>query len=410
MKINYVLFLFVAMMSVNSVYAMMKRDIELYKASPAISFKSLYGFPLISLNKSYKWWELLSEKKKKDVHQQILNYEDERLLSLFNMATRSSVELNSIIAHYAFKEEKEQIEKFLNMPIGQAYCYAGFLKIINDPQNSHFKQLFSTSINFKSDIICGISEEIAVFGKWYTKSHLVIYKKDMECLSKIVDIFQDALYTQRFWPNVKCNYYDICTIDTCIQKFKENQLKYLPLFLAMYIALTFPSAFDEVLNHDDVAFNQAAKVFNAEANSLYKKTGREYYRKARVDLIGEHDIIPNYFFIIKTGSFLLALVPIITAIQLNKLIKKVEDVFNQKLQLEWLGYALSAGIVSYVLSQLSQLSQIVPGSLQGIGAMVGLYACISSCYNMARMRVTSTHKIALKDVPQVLQNKNIIIV
>lgn len=236
----------------------------------------------------------------------------------------------------------------------------------------------------------------------------------MECLGKIADIFQDRI-NKRWVPEVRYNYREVCTVSSCIQKFKEKQLTYLPLFLALYITLTFPCAFDKVLNHDDIAFNEAAKTFNAQANCLYKKTGKESYRKARIDLMSEYDYTPNSFFVIKTFFLTLALIPALYPYCSGKnVIKFFNKVFDDKwsrqpVKLHWIFPSLCAIGGLYGITLMFGVAENAGTSMWGVSIMAGLYACISSCYNMTLMRFTPTQKIALEDVPQLLHNKNIII-
>src|SRR5258708_24082848 len=125
------------------------------------------------------------------------------------------------------------------MSIAQAYCYKGFLDIINDENNNFFKKLCFQDSHYKPDIICGFAKEITVFSNWYSRRSDVINKENLESMNRLVDVFQGSLKTS---SNVRYQFYELSPMDILKDKFMKNQLCYVPFLLSVFITLTLPSA------------------------------------------------------------------------------------------------------------------------------------------------------------------------
>ena len=76
------------------------------------------------------------------------------------------------------------------MPIAQAYCYEGFLDIINDEKNAFFRECCFQNPHFKPNIICGLAKEITVFGEPCVDRSRD--KSELEAIAKVAEIFQNS--------------------------------------------------------------------------------------------------------------------------------------------------------------------------------------------------------------------------
>ena len=192
----------------------MKRSLELENKGQCVTFKSLKGFPLISLSKGDQWFSLLSTIDKRTVTKNIINHKDERLNALFNIATKFVPELQIAIAQCLYKDD-EHVKAFLHMPIAQAYCYEGFLDIINDEKNAFFKKCCFQNSHFKPNIICGLAKEIIVFGEPCVDRSRD--KSELEAIAKVAEIFQDS-FLENGKPYYSYEFYESFTFKKFIKK------------------------------------------------------------------------------------------------------------------------------------------------------------------------------------------------
>ncbi len=280
----------------------MKRSLEPdNKNQRIVTFKSLKGFPLTSLSKGAVWFSSLSERDKRKVTKNIINHKDERLNALFNIATKFVPDLRIAIACCLYKDD-EHVKAFLHMPIAQAYCYEGFLDIINDEKNAFFRERCFQNPHFKPDIICGLAKEITVFGEPCVDRSRD--KSELEAIAKVAEIFQNS-FLENGKPYYRYEFYESFTL----KKFIKEDLRYLPFFLSVFITFALPWFDICGVNERNVRINAIANDFNAEAVRAYQATGSRDFFNARVPMRDEHIYCLNPLVYMKMVSWFSAGIP-----------------------------------------------------------------------------------------------------
>jgi hypothetical protein len=388
-------------MVVNAAGAM-KQSIEPYNRDQNLSFKLLKGFPLTSLSKGSRWAASLSQQEKDDVHERIIKKNDARLLALFNVATKLPLDVQNVIALKVFEHE-EQVPKFLNIPIAQAYCY----QIINDKEIDCIVVRCSKSSHFKADIVCELAKDMLVLNEWGKDSRAILSKTQLQSLSNVVGVFQDVLLKE--WET-SYEFYELPTGNTIKKQFSREQLMLLPLFLALYINITFPAALDEVFDHKQVEFNELADRFNSEVACLRKKKGNQLLYVDYAKTWDPYKQIPNRFFVIKVWSWLPVIPLVLDCLVRCMLINKYE--------MQRLVYRLVTkkflcitppflfGIYKLMFSISSQFEKARPW---GVGCMAGFYALMCCSYNMIRAMSWRQGTVPLNKIPALLKRTDIVI-
>ena len=397
-------------MAVSSVGAM-ERNIALYEQNQSISFKSLHGFPLISLRTGQKWYEKLSLLQKNGVQKQISDQDDKHLLRLFNVATKVPLEVQKVIAQGLFDQDKdEHVQKFLSIPITQAYCYVNFLDIIGDKKNAWFAEYFQKSSHFKPDTVCNFSKEIALYSQWlainqscYLEESTTFNKKELESMSMLVNTFQSSCSK---FTEIPYEFYELTS--NVKQKFMNNmsnQLRYLPFLLSVFITLTLPSAFDVVVSEDNIKFNRMAHDFNKEAIRLYKETRNKRFYEAQVEDMPKYDIDVNRFAFIKLVSWF----------SVGLLLEDcLDDVLTWCRRGLWAAryvFLVRSGFIVGMYSVMSYIQSQCRDqhSLVGISYLAGLYILGCCCYNMVQARTPKRGNVTLRDISALLKRTDIVV-
>lgn len=365
---NFKRVLIVCMM-VGSVCAM-KRSVELDNKNQSLTVKSLCGFPLTSLSKGPKWFSSLSERDKADVAKNIINHNDKRFEVLFNMATKLPLDLQVAIARRLY--DNEQVDAFLHMPISQAYCYHGFLDIINDEKNSFFKETCSQNPYFKPDIVCGLVNEITVLSDWNDRGGG--NKQRLEAIARVVETFEGSFVTIQ-----RSIYYEFEELFT-LRKFIKEDLRYLPFLLSVYIILAVPSLDICGVDEQAVKFNIVAKNFNDEAVCAYQATGSRAFLDARVELRDEHNYRFNLFIYMKMLSWISAYIPLIDLYKWG--ILKDHQRSGPTLK-EWVGYFVGVMVCSSIFNAIALLETEFQRPFAGVPYVTVLYLFARLVYNMA---------------------------
>ena len=380
----------------------MQQAVEPYKGDQNLSFKLLKGFPLTSLSKGSKWAASLSQKEKDDVYELISKKNDVRLLALFNVATKLPLEVQEAIALKVF-EHKEQVSKFLNIPIAQAYCY----QVINDKEIDSIVVRCLQSSHFKADIVCELAKDMLVLNEWGKDSRAILSKNQLQSLSNVVDVFQDILLKE---SEASYEFYELPTGNTIKKQFSREQLMLLPLFLALYINVTFPEALDEVFDKKQVEFNELADRFNSEVTCLRKQKGNQFLYVDYAKTWDPYKQIPNRFFVIKVWSWLPVIPLVLDCLVRCMLIHKYE--------MKRLAYKLVTkkflsitppflfGIYKLMFFISSQFETARPW---GVGCMAGFYALMCCSYNMAKAMSWRQGTVPLNKIPALLKRTDIVI-
>jgi hypothetical protein len=385
----------------------MEQVVQPYKRDQNLSFKLLKGFPLTSLSKGSKWATSLSQKEKDDVYERIIQKNDVRLLALFNVATKLPLEVQEAIALKVF-EHKEQVSKFLNIPIAQAYCYQGFLDIINDKEINPSVEFCSKSSHFKADIVCELAKDIIIFNKWNEDASVILSKNQLKSLDSVVGMFQDV-FSLKNW-DVSYEFYGLPTLNDIKKQFSREQLMLLPLFLALYINVTFPAALDEVFDQKQLEFNELADRFNSEVACLRKKKGNQLLYVDYAKTWDPYKQTPNRFFVIKIWSWLPVIPLVLDCLVRCMLINKYE--------MERLAYRLVTkkflcitppvllGIYKLMFSIGSQFEKARPW---GVGCMAGFYALMCCGYNVFKAMSWRQGTVSLNNISALLKRTDIVI-
>lgn len=373
----------------------MKRKIEPDNSNQQIvSYKSLYGFPLTSVHKGAQWFSSLSQRDKGAVTQNIINHKDKRLEGLFYCATTLPLDVQKVFAQHLY-QDNEQVELFLNMPVAQAYCYDGFLAIINDKNNLLFKKICLQNPHCKPDIICSLAKEIAVFGDW-TQRLRIKKKEEFEAVAQVVELFEDSFINTHV--DIEYQYYEPFTL----KKFITEDLRYLPVFLSAFITFALPWEQIFGVNEKTVKFNAIARSFNAEAVRAYEETGSDDFLDARVSLRDEYNYTFSPFAYVKMVSWLSVFVPLFDLWKLTKPGSDWDRRIDIKEMLGCLAIMTSFKVIEYIARRTAEQPFV------GASCVTGLYLLARCLYNIAvKKRSCKYGSIPLYKLPALLKGNDI---
>ena len=376
----------------------MHRSLELHDNlynNQNISYKSLKGLPLVRLSKGTMWYCALSDGEKNEVHEQIVQQQDERLLTLFNVVRMIPLDAQKIIGKKLFGADA--VDEFLNLSVAQAYCYEGFLDIINNKKFSWLREHCSEDSHFRPDIICSLFKEMALVNKYCVDFvRPCANREHLESFNKLATVFHDSLSTMN--SPITYRFHSLPTLSNITKKFMHRQVYDLPLLLSTFIILALPSAFYKSVNPDNIKFNALASDFNRQAVRLYKETDCVDFLQARVAIRPEFYIKMNRFALIKFLFFALSVVPILSRDKSNNPASMVFSLLTQSCFFIAICKAMS------YMSFPGQENLFVEFS---VAALVYIYMCC--CYNRTTLNSLKHGLIRLHGLPALLERKDILI-
>ncbi|HSC24810.1 MAG TPA: hypothetical protein VLB80_01165 [Candidatus Babeliales bacterium] len=444
-----VLFLLIAIVTNN--VQMVNGALQPCVQEQIVTFKSLHGFPCISLYQSKKWWKALSNNHQQEVQQAIKNTNDERLLALFNVAILLPQELQKKIALELLDQNKEEVEKFLKIPISIDYSYSNAFKIAAD--NIYFNRLCKNNSNFTSENILILLEEIPTVNTWLSdliqsrynspgddyslftgdyyslfirnrtinNPNVIATKTSLMAIDKIAKKFQNSFQQDM---NINYQFYKKFTLNNIIKEFSKSQFSALPLLLAPFISKLifeekcwFASIDQNIVNSNLILEkqNKQFELLNIFLKNEYIKTGDTNFN-FKFSLLDQADPVkwwPTPFFYIVNPLIYLS-GSMLSSISILS-IKEVLDSLNSGNERDrdtvtaiflFLGSA-SCGIGKCMFFCFPSLAK---NPLVSIGCITGLYVFVCLIYNIITMRCIKTKGIQLEELSGLLKRTDIVIV
>ena len=389
----------------------MKHRYEAYeKRNELISFKSLQGLPLISLDKGKEWAAQLSKKQLQKVRKHIKWQKDKRFITLFRMIALPQ-DVQRLIAAHIFEDEEAEYKNAANMFCTMPLCdvlnqYALSLQPVKN--KGRFNQKLLRDPCYKPHIVFEHIYEINVCRECFYRSDHRVSKKELACINKVIDTF--SLLKELTEYRHSSYQYKSLPITNFKKQFNRDQFCLLLAFLASYVLLTFRGGHDCVLNQDKVELNRVAHDFNKKLDCLYHKTGNKYLLERRVQLFNEYDCVINgvgyynlsavvtmFGLALYGGYRLLCLIP-----------HGIEERHTWPMIKMGVGTIMTVYLMPFILSYMS--SQLGEGSPGDIPYLVILYGLLCSGYNLGKMRLLQKEYVTWKDIPQLLQRTDITIV
>jgi hypothetical protein len=409
----------------------MNRNYERYeKRNELISFKSVKGFPLISLDAGEKWAAQLSEKELQEVRKQIKWQKDKRLTTLFRVITLPQ-DVKRLIAAHIFEDEKKitnlsysnVFSEYANA--ADTFCTMPLCDVLNQYASSiqtlkvkgKFNQLLALDTHFKPHIVFEYAQDINVFRTVvYNRGCRLVYsrgsnsgvdKKELQCIGKVADKFKDSVGKIDY--ELPYDFYEKWTVDNFKQQFNRQQLMLFSALVVLYINVNFPTMFDKALNKDKVEFNELAERFNNESRRLCGKTANPLICKSPVAMIDSYDPVFNQFAVIK----LLSYVPLILA---YGSVNPVPGFFRLKHYLEddflRRPYARPLSMIvllcGYLLTRFTH-SQSGTDLLCGLSSMIGVYALMCCSYNALKIISWRQGTVPFNKLSALLKRADIVI-
>lgn len=397
----------------------MKRALELDdKNQRIVTFKSLKGFPLTSLSKGAVWFSSLSERDKGKVTTNIINHNDDRLKLLFNVVTRLPEDIKKLITAHLFEEDKkitnlsnsEVFAEYKN--VANMFCtkplydvfnqYALSTQIFQKPNEFNIRR----EIPLQQHIIFEYANGIKVFREMNCSDNNCS-KKDLECISKVVDRF--PFLASRTTNKQFLYQYKSLTINNFKKQFNKDQFFLLLACVASYVLLTFPDGCNYVFNQPSFEFNQAAREFNVKIDSLYCKTRHKPFSESRIRLLNEYDCVKNAFGYYKVSAIVvMGLLSFYCGYRSICLIpREIDSRHIWPLCKIFVGAMITTrlpSMLSYISSQLSE------GLPEDIGYLVIFYGVMCFSYNMYKTSCLQEGGVWLNAIPRLLQRRDICIV
>ncbi len=441
--------LLLILMFVNTASAMKRKGephrCETYeKRNELISFKSLQGFPLISLDNGQKWAERLSETELKKVRKQIMWQKDERLTALLHMIELPQ-ELQRLIAAHIFEgykkvtnrsnplevhifdlckkvinlsnlqvfaEYKNAADLFCTMPLCDVLDqYDLSMQIFQDPEKYSVKpNLLPLHLIFE------YARDIKVNHNIQERKCNICSQQELESVARVMNVF--GKYVDHY--DCRYQFYDqpIMTINNFKKQWNGDQFCLLLVFLATYVLSTFPDGCDYVLNQDNIEFNKVVYEFNQDLSLLVQKTGRKSFWESRVKGLDPHDCFINDFGACKiSAGIVMATVVLYYCHRYHEYWRTSAIAIRERYSLRFTGALVGCLAWGTLIgwkasfSMLLYLSSCFPGgSFVGTGCMALVYAMACSGYNIHKMNRLQEGCVWRQHIPELLQRTDIQII
>jgi hypothetical protein len=426
--------LIITLMFVNTASAMKRKGeshrCESYeKRNELISFTSLHGFPLISLDSGQKWAARLSEKELQKIRKQIKWQKDERFTALLRMVGLPSETKRLIVAHIfedykkvtnishpqVFAEYKNAADMFCRVPLCDALNqYYLSTQIFQNPEKYSIKpNPFPLHLIFEYAPDIKVNHEI----KW-RQSNICCSKKELEILERVHEKFGEFVKQHRY---LRYQLHNKITCDRIKQSYKDCFIDQTLLFFsvaALYMAYLFPLESDCLPDQARVGYNiaanelnQAIRTFHCRVASLSKETG--WYFLDYISYVKKYndDYCSDYVKGLRVALGLIGIFPACTLLFRSD--EKMKATFtNEETMKAAIKKCIPTLIGMYgvwkVMSYIALQTQESPWC--GVGWVMSLYMLLCSCYNVHKVKSLQEGTVMFKDIQQLLQRTDIEIV
>ncbi len=380
-----------------------------------ISFKSLYGAPLISLHNGKQWFATLSQEKQQRICDQIESQKNKGLTALLHMVALPQDIQKSIVAHlFENGECHKAADIFCKIPLCDALNrYQVSRKIVQNPEAFSFYKESS----FPLHVIFEYADDIKVYHKTM-EYHDIGYssRKELESLERVMRVFKNAVGRTRY---LKYQFYNKHITFDHIKKEFCDQMLLLPIVISAYIFLMFPLRWQRVCNRCNIEYNAAAddlnkaiSVFNDKVGYLRQITGGDYeycsytYKQEEEPIIwhGAHYKKWSGVLGVTWIAFLLGL----KHREIDRAVGKFGDK-NSSQKVRSILTTLS-GMCGVYTTMSCIAAQFEENSFYGVGCMTSLYMLLCSCYNVYKVKSLQEDEVSSWDIQPLLQRISIEII
>lgn len=383
-----------------------------------LTFKSLEGLPCFSLQGIKKLWEKFPEPKKKKITQLLMDTKDERIITLFNVATQLPTELHTRIVSWLFNEHGGVATKlFVNKPLMSSvdrYVFSqqvmkraqltSFVDIVA-PQSRNLKKVCSI------DTIFELFDDIIVFDKVFrqqsTHPRPTCSRKELAAVCQVLQSFPQI---NRRLGSLPYDYRDVYTPSNIAKSISVLQLCGVVMLVMPAIStLLAENCCNKVLIDYLVEQNRCSVIKNEALWAAFEKTGEQFLLKDLYEIVDPWGY--SYFDYAKVISPHLLTGWICEAIHKGRIPSLLEILKKNKFDAFCVtgSGVVSCIILVWVFVALSYGWPVFESELMVHCSLLGSYIVACFAYNLAYMYSRKCSRVDVNDISDVLQNKNIVI-
>lgn len=410
-----------AVIGFSTMHAMDLPTIRKNTTSQVLTFKSLEGLPCFSLRGINRLWEKFPEHKKQKITQLITDSNDERIVTLFNVATQLPRELHIKIVSWLFKGDPNRATFFMNKPVMQLHRCIFSQQVMDGKKLTSLVDWVAPE-SHKLQAVCDIDtifehlDDMVILDTVLQRNirSYVLNRKELTAVSKVLEQFPH-IQTNNEYLSLSYVYRDAYTASNMVKNISVSQLWGLIILGMSCVSACIEQKFcNKVLMQYLVEQNRRNDIKNEALMAKFQETGEQFLLEDQYEIvdplryswfdctkmISPHIlIIPSCVAINETlywnKSILEALAPLIT----NKVDFAVMTAAGMMFSL----------IFKALLCGLSYVSPMFDDRIMVHCSFLGAYVLGCVFYNLWDMSMVRNKTIGLKDIPQLLHNKNVVI-
>jgi hypothetical protein len=402
--------LLMVLIFVNTASAMKHKgeNVSYENKNELVSFKTLKGFPVISLDNGNKWVRSLTAKEQQEVYQQLYKKDD-----LFQVLFRVSIlpqDIRRLIVGSIFEDDNETKQTIVDMLCKMPLCDAWkAMPIFRDPKKYGVENNF-----FTLDQICEYAHDIIVNHEIENRKSNICLKEELTSVARLMTASSEYVPPS----GLKCQFYYQPTINNFKKQWTKDQFCLWLTVLGTYVLSNFPDEYDYIPNERNIELNKHINEFNMQATSLYNKTGYKPFLGSHIKNVDNYTCVINNFGYQKL--FVMGVMSIPLCYWLIRFCKHfsgdgyITDSDKKSILkigsmgcFAWL-FVVKWRVVPFLLSCIS--SRFSDGSLVGVGCIGLLYGLLCSGYNIYQMNRLRTGFVRYRDIFPLLEHTDIQII
>lgn len=380
---------------------------------PIITFRSLEKIPCWSLSRIMTSWGKIPEGTREKIIKQIIDSDDEKFLTLFNVAIRLPFDLQNMIAAQLYKGHDGAIKKFFKDPVVDVINeYAWSHKVFHKEEYCIFRKMCKKSSNWILETIFEQSKDVVIFEAYNRENKCHGYKA-LKSIAQVYNTFQDGLVGKHNCDPVKYEYCDSYTLTNFMKYQSLEQWHLLPIILTPFWGTLLNRFSSSTLSCADIfSDNEKKELLNAFIQSNFEKTGDERWLSFMNEIINPEGYKDQQKLLDMIGFSCIYMVEGVLMNFFNRdflwenLFKYVPDnvvcVFVA-IMAGCVGFALPFIFLQYKFFDAAILQQPV----LGMAGTTICYATIVSMLSVIKMRSVKKDQVAIAKIPKLLKRADI---